>query len=347
MTRIENIWRKVSWLAILIMVSCPLYAQRPDTLRIVSYNVENLFDYENDPITEDDAFTPEGEYQWIEKKYKNKINNLSRAITAAGGWHKPAIIGLCEIENKKVLNDLFNHTQLKGSGYQFIHQDSPDRRGVDVALAYLPDQFRVINQRFHQVKQEREDDKPTRDILEATGILPNKDTLHIFVNHWPSRYGGELESEHKRIGAARLLKGLIDSILSVHPKGRIICMGDYNDYPYNTSIKEVLQVVHPQESKIKGKALYNLCAQFDGRSDLGTHKFGGEWGVLDQFIVTGILLDKKEKTHTSLDKVHICQEDFLLTEDKTGKAPKRAFRGTFYAYGYSDHLPIYMDLIIK
>lgn len=323
------------------------FESKADTLRIISYNVENLFDCENDPLTEDDSFTPEGDHQWVEKKYKNKINNISRAITAAGGWTKPAIIGLCEIENKKVLDDLFNHTQLKGSGYQFIHQDSPDRRGVDVALAYLPDQFRVINQKFHTVHMDNPEDKPTRDILEATGVLPNNDTLHVFVNHWPSRYGGELESEHKRINAAMYLHFLMDSIMSSNHNAKIICMGDFNDYPYNASIKEHLGAKNPQNEKIIPYGIYNLCEQFSGLSDMGTHKFGGEWGVLDQFIVTGSLLNKKAKSYTSPDKVHICQEDFLLTDDKTGKTPKRAFRGTFYAYGYSDHLPIYLDLIIK
>lgn len=344
MIRIKNVIISLCSVAFLGL-TFPIHAQRIDTLRIVSYNVENLFDCENDPLTDDDSFTPEGDHQWIEKKYKNKINNLSRAITAAGGWKKAAVIGLCEIENEKVLNDLFNHTQLKSCGYKFVHKDSPDRRGVDVALAYLPDQFKLIDKQFHLVPMS-EEDKPTRDILEATGILPNQDTLHVFVNHWPSRYGGELESEHKRVIAAQTLRRKTDSLMAAHPRCNIIIMGDFNDYPYNASIKKTLHTENVQGG-IKPKSLYNLCEQFVDKGAVGTHKFGGEWGVLDQFIVSGDLLNKKHKTHTTLDKIHICQEDFLLTEDKTGKAPKRAFRGTFYAYGYSDHLPIYMDLIIR
>ncbi|MBO7427274.1 MAG: endonuclease [Paludibacteraceae bacterium] len=328
-----------------IVVAFPCFAEKTDheTIRIVSYNVENLFDCEDDPLTDDNAFTPEGEYQWTEGKYKNKLNNISRAITAAGGWAKPVIIGLCEVENKKVLTDLTQRTQLKVCGYQFVHKDSPDQRGVDVALAYLPDRFRIVSEDFIPVPIE--EGRPTRDILHATGILFNGDTLHVFVNHWPSRYGGELESEHKRFTAAKTLRKVTDSLQNAHPRCNIIIMGDFNDYPYNASIKEVLGAEKPTSHPAEQK-LYNLCEQFAERGDVGSHKFGGEWGMLDHLIVSGPLLDPKHSIHTSVYDIHICQEDFLLKEDKTGKAPKRAFMGAFYAYGYSDHLPIFLDLDI-
>lgn len=325
------------------IMSCGLSSQAQSlvTIRIVSYNVENLFDCENDSLTDDDSFTPEGDHQWTEGKYKNKINNISRAITAAGEWEKPVIIGLCEVENEKVLVDLLQHTQLKACGYQFVHKDSPDQRGVDVALAYQPSSFRLIHEDF--IRVDMENDRPTRDILHATGCLKNGDTLHLFVNHWPSRYGGELESEHKRFKAAQTLRAVTDSLFNKNPNCNIVIMGDFNDYPYDASIKKYLGAENPG-SVIYPRKLYNLCEQFVGKGDIGSHKFGGEWGVLDQFIVSGSLLDKHNGIHTSVDKVKICQEDFLLKEDKTGKAPKRSFMGTFYAYGYSDHLPITLDL---
>lgn len=322
---------------------CFAEGEKTETIRIVSYNVENLFDCEDDPLTDDNAFTPQGEYQWTEGKYKNKLNNISRAITAAGGWTKPVIIGLCEVENKKVLTDLTQRTQLKVCGYRFVHKDSPDQRGVDVALAYLPDRFRIIGEDFIPVPIE--EGRPTRDILHATGVLFNGDTLHVFVNHWPSRYGGELESEHKRFTAAKALRKVTDSLQNAQPRCNIIIMGDFNDYPYNASIKEVLGAGKPTPHSVDQK-LYNLCEQFAERGDVGSHKFGGEWGMLDQLIVSGPLLDPKHSIHTSVYDVHICGEDFLLKEDKTGKAPKRAFMGAFYAYGYSDHLPIFLDLDI-
>lgn len=326
-----------------VAIPCLASDQPHETIRIVSYNVENLFDCENDPLTDDDSFTPEGEHQWTEGKYKNKLNNISRAITAAGGWTKPVIIGLCEVENEKVLTDLTQHTQLKICGYQFVHKDSPDQRGVDVALAYLPSLFKIIRDDYIHVPIE--EGRPTRDILHATGILFNGDTLHVFVNHWPSRYGGELESEHKRFAAAKALRTVTDSLLAVNPQCNIIIMGDFNDYPYNASIKQVLGTEKPSET-IAGGKLYNLCEQFAERGDCGSHKFEGEWGMLDHLIVSGALLDPRHSIHTTTNDIHICQEDFLLKEDKTGKAPKRAFMGTFYSYGYSDHLPIFLDLDI-
>lgn len=319
------------------------WGESNETIRIVSYNIENLFDCENDPNTDDDSFTPDGDHNWTEGKYKNKLNNLSRAITAAGGWKIPAIIGLCEVENDKVLTDLFQHTQLKIHGYKFVHKDSPDQRGVDVALAYLPDQFRLINEEFHPVKII--EGRPTRDILHATGILTNGDTLHVFVNHWPSRYGGELESESKRFSAADILRDVTDSLLNIN-EPNIIIMGDFNDYPYNASIKQHLCVEKPSREPLHD-VLYNLCEQFSERGDVGSHKFDGQWGMLDQFIVSGSMLDKFSNTHTSESDVNICLEKFLLKEDKTGEAPKRSFLGTFYAYGYSDHLPIYIDLKLQ
>ncbi len=341
---LQNIRRIIICFFIAAANTCGLsLAQSIETIRIVSYNVENLFDCENDSLTDDESFTPEGDHQWTEGKYKNKLNNISRAITAAGEWEKPVIIGLCEVENKKVLTDLLQHTQLKTCGYQFVHKDSPDQRGVDVALAYQPSRFKLIQEDFIHI--EIEGDRPTRDILHATGTLSNGDTLHLFVNHWPSRYGGELESEHKRIKAAQTLRSFTDSLFFRNPNCNIIIMGDFNDYPYNPSIKKHLGAENPETIHSPGK-LYNLCEQFVGKGDMGSHKFGGEWGILDQFIVSGSMLNGRNGLNTTTGKVKICAEDFLLKEDKTGKAPKRSFMGTFYAYGYSDHLPIILDLNI-
>lgn len=332
-------------LSAILLGSCVTVNGQPqESIRIVSYNIENLFDYENDPNTDDDSFTPEGDHNWTQGKYKNKINNLSRAITAAGDWKIPAIIGLCEVENDKVLTDLFQHTQLKTHGYKFVHKDSPDQRGVDVALAYLPDHFRLIKEEFYYVKII--DGRPTRDILHATGILTNGDTLHVLVNHWPSRYGGELESESKRFSAADVLRSVTDSLLIANESSNIVIMGDFNDYPYNASIKQHLCAEKPVKNSLHD-ALYNLCEQFSEKGDIGSHKFDGQWGMLDQFIVSGAMLDKQSSTYTSESDVRICQEKFLLKEDKTGEAPKRSFMGTFYAYGYSDHLPIYIDIKLK
>ncbi len=317
---------------------------RFETVRIISYNLENLFDCQDDSLTADESFTPQGEHQWTENKYWIKINNLSRAITAAGEWDIPILIGMCEVENAKVINDLFYRTQLKEWRYQFVHKDSPDPRGVDVALAYLPQKFHLIHEEFIPVHIE--DGKATRDILYAKGTLPNQDTLHIFVNHWPSRYGGELESEGKRIIAAETLREKTDSLLSSNDHCKIIIMGDFNDYPDSKSINDGLCAISPQKNSIFDQ-LYNLSYSIHKDGMYGSHKFGGQWGMLDQMIVSGALLNSESTCFLESNKVNICQADFLLKKDATGTAPKRSFLGTFFAYGYSDHLPISINLIIK
>lgn len=315
-------------------------------VRIVSYNLENLFDCENDPNTDDDSFTPEGDHHWTYGKYWAKVNNLSRAITVAGEWETPILIGLCEVENAKVVDDLLHKTQLKNAKYQFIHKDSPDRRGVDVALAYLPSEFRLLKTDFIPVNIIN--GKPTRDILHATGELSNGDTLHVFVNHWPSRYGGEMESRPNRMLAAETLRDQTDSLFSIgNPK--IIIMGDFNDYPDDESLIYGLCAVSPSEIPIfEGSfdQLYNLAYPIHEEGKKGSHKFGGEWGMLDQIIVSATLLEEEESTFTTPQGLTICEAPFLFKESATGPSPKRSFLGNFFAYGYSDHLPIYIDIYL-
>ena len=314
-----------------------------EKFRVISYNVENLYDCEKDPLTNDDAFTETGEYQWTYGKYKIKLNNISKAIVAAGEWETPALIGLCEVENATVLNDLLQKTQLSSTNYKFLHQDSPDLRGVDVALIYHPEKFKVIGEKYLRVVLE---ERPTRDILFASGIVPNGDTLHVFVNHWPSRYGGELESEPNRIIAAKTLRHVTDSLFRVNVKSKIIIMGDFNDYPSNISLTQELGAIREWKTAIPGK-LYNLCAQFEKKEGVGSHKFEGEWGMLDQFIVSGELLNGSSSFYTTKEEAHICRAPFLLKKDKTGDTPKRSFLGTFFVNGFSDHLPIYLDILLK
>lgn len=335
---------KVLSFALLLWLGCTQagFAERADTLRIVSYNLENLFDWKDDPTTNDDSFTEMGDHQWTEKKFRRKLSNISKAIVAAGGWHTPVVIGLCEVENAYVVRQLVDSTALRYANYSFVHKDSPDQRGVDVAMLYDSKRFRLLEQHFYRVRLE---DRPTRDILYAKGVLTGtQDTLHLFVNHWPSRYGGELESEPKRVKAAKVLRGVTDSLFAVNPNANVIIMGDFNEYTSNESISKVLGAHNKWETPKKGE-LYNMTAQYDGCESRGSHKFDGRWGMLDQFIVSGHLLSNKRGLHTSLKWVDICNEAFLLKDDKTGKAPKRAFLGTFFANGYSDHLPIYIDLV--
>ena len=326
---------------LLIGFLSPSFLFSQEKFRVISYNVENLYDCEKDSLTNDDAFTENGEYKWHYGKYIIKLNNISKAIVAAGEWETPALIGLCEVENATVLNDLLEKTQLKNANYKFLHQDSPDLRGVDVALIYDPKKFKVINEKYLRVILK---ERPTRDILFASGIVPSGDTLHVFVNHWPSRYGGELESEPNRIIAAQTVKYVTDSLFRANVKSKIIIMGDFNDYPSNTSLAHELGAIREWETATSGK-LYNLSAQFEKKEGVGSHKFAGEWGVLDQFIVSGELLNTNSSFHTTKENAHICRAPFLLKKDQTGDAPKRSFLGTFFVNGFSDHLPIYLDIL--
>lgn len=312
--------------------------------RVVCYNVENLFDCEDDPMTDDDSFTEKGEHQWTKDKYRKKLLNISKALVAAGEWKTPAIIGLCEIENRKVLKDLTSYTPLSYANYKIVHKDSPDKRGVDVALLYREDDFNLIRERFLHVDV---GERPTRDVLWATGIVKSSgDTLHLFVNHWPSRYGGELESEEKRKATAKVVRTAVDSIFKRNTSANIIIMGDFNDYSNNESLTHTLGCIN-QWTEPKDSSLYNLCYQFDGQELIGSHKYGGRWGVLDHLIISGNLLKQDSNINTDLAKVGICNQRFLLKKDLSDYAPKRAFLGSFFAGGFSDHLPVYVDFTIK
>lgn len=299
------------------------------------YNVENLFDTENDPATNDDEFTPMGDRHWNTKKMNKKISNISKVIAAAGGWEKPAIIGLCEIENHFVLEQLCNHPLLRKYDYHIIHKESPDHRGIDVAMLYRKNLFSPENYSTIPIINEQ-DTMATREILYVTGKFQNGETMHFFVNHWPSRYNGILETEPKRILAAKRLKQAIDKLQSQTPNVRIICMGDFNDQPENKSIYEILGAC-PQQKKEKDRKLTNLTFLTTPKIK-GTIKYKQEWTFFDQFIVTPNLLPR---VHAS-----IFSPDFLLEPDKkyTGKKPFRTYIGFKYNNGFSDHLPIILKL---
>ena len=199
--------------------------------RILFYNVENLFDTTHDSLKNDAEFLPQGKKYWTWKKYQDKCSKIGKIIMAVGGWELPEIVGLCEIENKKTLNGILYSTSLKKANYKIIHKESPDHRGIDVALLYQADRFFPIDTAFLELIYTKSNYSTTREILYVKGVTHTDDTLHLFVNHWPSRWGGQLESEHKRISAALLLRKKVDSIFINNNKAKIIIMGDFNDYP--------------------------------------------------------------------------------------------------------------------
>lgn len=315
-----------------------------ESFKIAFYNVENYFDCVDDSLTNDSEFTPQGSRYWNFSRYKKKQSNIAKVISSIGGWEVPALVGLCEIENRGVLIDLTKNSPLKAFKYNFVHKESPDARGIDVALLYQPNRFRVIREEFLNITFPDNPKSKTRDILYATGIVPSHDTLHVFVCHFPSRLGGELESESRRLYVAWVVRAKIDSLFSVSSHPNIVVMGDFNDYPTNRSILEVIKA-KPLTKEITPKAMYNLFYHFHEERKKGTHKFAGEWGVLDQLMVSGNLLNRNNTFYTQKENARIYDTDFLLEDDKSdvGKRPFRNYVGFKYNNGFSDHLPIIVE----
>ena len=336
---------KIQTLIPSLFIMSSLYAtDSTQCIRIMSYNCENLFDYEHDEGKDDFEYTEFSAKHWTKSKYYAKLHRTASVIARCGEWGDVAIVGLVEIENERVLRDLTQKTQIKKACYSYLHKESDDERGVDVALLYQPEKFKPLKTEF--IKLNFENSKPTRDILFTTGVLPSGDTLSIFVNHWPSRYGGEVETEPKRIEAANAVRHKVDSLFAVQTDPNIVIVGDFNDYFENKSLSQTLEASTDLSSPYVNKRLYNLMSKYKDRDDIGTHKFQGHWGILDHVIVSGALFDGKRLDATE-EGAQIGFWDFLLVKDKTGVAPKRSFKGDFTTKGFSDHLPVYLDLEVK
>jgi predicted extracellular nuclease len=314
--------------------------------RIMFYNVENLFDTEDDPEKRDEEFLPEGDRFWSNYRYNQKLSNIYKVIVGVGGWDLPPIVGLCELENRQVLEDLLSRTPLYKSDYKIIHYESPDRRGIDVGLLYRTEYFTPISHHPIRVVWPKSiGTGTTRDILYVTGTTNTSDTLHVFVNHWPSRWGGQMETEEKRMHVANLVRKATDSIFRVNPYANIIIMGDLNDHPTDRSVLETLKA-QTEYDDIKPKKLYNLSYYLEHDKKLGTHKYNGQWGILDQIIVSSGLMDTTSTIYTTLEDAHIYNADFLLEPDDKypGQRVNRTYIGFKYHGGYSDHLPTFLDL---
>ena len=312
------------------------------------YNVENLFDTENDSLKQDDEFLPEGFMRWTPYKYWEKLRNITRVITAVGEIYPPAVVGLCEVENDSVLFDLTRRSPLRAQDYQYLVTNSPDERGIDVALLYQPHQFRLLETAEYQIVFRQQGRRPTRNILHVAGEVISGDTLDLFVCHFPSRSEGRLESEPARIDAARLLRRKCDSIFSVREHAHILIMGDFNDHPEDNSLSLALRAKRQEESP-KHDALYNLFYAFTSNQEQGSYKYQGRWEVLDQFIVSGNLLAPDNPIRIKGGSIEIFRPPFLLEDDNRyyGMKPFRTNQGPRYLGGFSDHLPIRMDLIIR
>jgi endonuclease/exonuclease/phosphatase family metal-dependent hydrolase len=308
--------------------------------RVLFCNAENFFDTHNDSLTADEEFTPQGRLHWTYQRYLDKQNMVYKTIVAAGEWQPPDIIGMCEVENRGVLSDLLAHTPLAKYPYRIVHANSPDRRGIDVAMLYNSTSVRVISNKYIRIRKKG---LRTRDILYCRMLLAD-DTLHVLVNHWPSRSAGRLETESDRQAAATTLRRVTDSLFAMNKMARILIMGDFNDEPQDNSLTLQLFCITDLRSPKPG-SLYNLSTPPLTGDYRGTVKYRGQWSIFDQIIVSGELL-KRKGVHVLPDGYRIFGAPFLLYPDHqyNGMKPNRTYNGIKYAGGFSDHLPVYIDL---
>ncbi|MEZ4858986.1 MAG: endonuclease/exonuclease/phosphatase family protein [Flavobacteriaceae bacterium] len=316
---------------------------------VAFYNVENLFDYEDDPLTFDDDRTPTGKDHWTEEIYNAKLKNMAKVISEIGAdvtGSSPTIIGVCEIENLRVLEDLVNQEPLKDKEYGIVHFDSPDRRGIDVALLYQKKVFTPTNYKAHELKIYEDNDPTqriyTRDQLLVSGMLDGE-KIHLIVNHWPSRSGGEARSRFKRIKAAKLNKQIIDSLFTEDPYAKIITMGDLNDDPNSPSLSEVLKPKRNRE-KVGLKELYNPMEDMF-KKGLGTLAYRDGWNLFDQMILSSELT-KTDYSSYRFYKAGIYNKTYLANPRGQYKGyPYRSYADGGFTGGYSDHFPVYVYLI--
>lgn len=315
---------------------------------IAFYNLENLYDTVNNPLVNDEEFLPQGERNYNTSIYLDKLGKLSTVISQIGTEFNPdgpVLLGVSEIENDTVLKDLIRQPLLASRHYQIVHYDSKDARGVDVALLYNPVYFTVesSNKLFVSLPVGSKDAYFTRDVLWVKGKL-NGETIHVYVNHWPSRSGGEKRSEPGRIAAARVCRNHIDSIQKQDPHAKIIVMGDLNDDPVNKSIAEVLRAKGREELKDDG-SLYNPWLELY-RKGIGTLAYQDAWGLFDQIILSASWLNKAQNGYFFYQP-HVFNREYLVENNGKYKGyPMRTWDGNSYRGGYSDHFPTFI-LIIK
>ena len=294
-----------------------------DSFRVLFWNSENLFDCKDDLKKNDNEFLPDATRYWTYFRYRDKVKNLAKGIIASGNEYVPDLVGLCEVENDSCLYDLTRRSPLKEAGYRYVMTDSPDQRGIDVALLYQRGSFKLIQHQSIRIPSKQLKKVPTRDILHVVGKVVSGDTLDVMVVHYPSRRGGKAKSEPYRLLVAEILKQTVDSVMQVRQNPNVVIMGDFNDGPSSAVMKKLCS---------DGR-LVNLM---QGKKE-GTYRYRGKWEILDQFLVSRNVRAKN---------VEILRHPFLLEEDEKygGDKPFRTYNGMKYQGGFSDHLPIILDL---
>lgn len=311
------------------------------------YNQENLFDTIDDPHKNDNEFLPTAKNNWNTEKYNNKINHMAKVIAGMNEGKGPDVLGMCEVENATVLTDLTRDNQLVKMKYAYVHIEGPDERSIDNALLYQSKKFNLVSAVAYPVVFKENLKSKTRDILLVKLTdKKSKATFVVLVNHFPSRVGGQKESEAKRLNAAAVLRAIYDSINKVDPTLPVVMMGDFNDEPSDTSISGVLQA-RGMVAELKNNDLFNTTYALKEQK-LGSHFYRGEWTALDQIILSNNMVNCTGKLCYIPQSVNYIKQDWMLeTEGKFKGAPLRTFAGQKYLNGYSDHLPIYILVEIR
>jgi len=309
------------------------------TITIAFYNVENLFDTKDNPAINDEDFLPDGRNKWTDERYQLKLQKLAQAIDSLGDTDGAEILGLAEVENQAVLEDLLKTERLKSKNYGIIHFDSPDKRGIDVAMLYKRDVFKPILEKNIPISFANEPDFKTRDILLVSGQLRGE-PVHFIWSHFPSRRGGQQESEPYRKAVGRQIRVVIDEIFREQPQAKILVGGDFNDLPENASVKTELNAKpNPDYSK---KELFNPTYELMTHGK-GTYNYRGKWQMLDQVLLSEGWINTRTGFQYIQRSTKVYAPEFLKqqTDNQYKGNPDRTFAGAKYLKGYSDHFPIY------
>lgn len=331
---------------VLLLSITLVYAQQKNytVYSLAFYNIENLFDIEDDPDNPgDDEFLPASAYNWTQDKYEKKLDNIARVISRLGREYcplGPAVIGVSEVENRKVLEDLVKRPAIAAMGLEIIHQDSPDRRGIDVALLYNPKLFRVTGYLVSPYRNENDPEYVSRDQLWVNGIMAGE-KIHVSVNHWPSRYGSR--SSILREAAAANVKAVVDSLYQDDQNAKIFIMGDLNDDPVDRSTRVVLDAKRTA-NEVKPEGLFNPMWRLYSQG-IGSLAYQGKWSLFDQIIVSYPLLGN-DYSQLRFWRAEVFNKDFLIQKEGPNKGyPLRTFSNNTFINGYSDHLPVIVYLI--
>ncbi len=327
-----------------ILLFFPLHAQDHQNAVIGFYNLENLFDTINDPNKNDEEFLPNGTNRWNSDKYHIKLKNMAEVVSLIGAEYGGfVILGVSEVENQAVLEDLIVQDKLSKYKLKVAHHDSPDRRGVDVSFLYNPARFTFLSIKGFPLNIPDKPDFITRDQVLLTGVLDQKDTLFVIVNHWPSKIGGEARSAPLRIAAGALCKHICDSIFAIYPNANIIIMGDLNDDPNAKSITKGLGAVGKIKDLTPQKIYNPMYPMF--QEGIGTLAYQDSWNLFDQIMVSYNLVNPSPYNYYKFSNAYVFRKNFMINKSGSFAGyPFRTFAGGSFLGGYSDHFPVYIIL---